>query len=89
VRLTKISGPHVFRPNSCKSHGSMTGMRLRRSGTMLLTDDDLPVVADAVLDYVGEVWAAQDKKGFRTFLAFLTYHLHRREHGLTDHVIRS
>ena len=49
---------------------------------MLLTNDDPPVVADAVLDYVGEVWAAQDKKGFHTFLAFLTYHLYRREHGL-------
>jgi hypothetical protein len=63
--------------------------KIRRDRTMELTNEDLPVVADAVLDYVGEVWAAQDKKAFHTFLAFLTYHMHRRERGLKDRYVLS
>lgn len=46
---------------------------------MILTKDtDLPVVADEVLDYAGEVWMAQDKKPFRTFLAYLAMHISER-----------
>ncbi len=50
---------------------------------MILTNDEhLPVVADEVLDFAGEVWAAQEKKPFRTFLAFLTALVSGRESQL-------
>ncbi len=51
---------------------------------MNLTEEDLPVVADELLDYVGEVWTQQDEKKFRTFLAYLTYKVYGRERGLND-----
>ena len=51
---------------------------------MILTEEDLPVVADEILDYVGEVWTAREDKKFRTFLAYLTYHIYGREHRIND-----
>ncbi len=51
---------------------------------MNLTEEDLPVVADELLDYVGEVWTQQDEKKFRTFLAYLTCHIYGKEHRIND-----
>jgi len=40
---------------------------------------DIKLIPDAVLDYVGEVWMAQENKPFRTFLAFLRFEMYGRE----------
>ncbi len=45
----------------------------------MISADKVPVVQDEVLDYVGEVWAAQDKKTFPTFLSYLSFHMYGRE----------
>ena len=46
---------------------------------MKLKEENLPMVEDAVRDHVGEVWTAQDRNPFHTFLAYLTSRRYGKE----------
>lgn len=42
---------------------------------------ETPVIEDTLLDELGEMWVAENRKAFPTFLAYLNYQVYGMEHA--------
>lgn len=50
--------------------------------------EQTPVLEDALLDQLGDMWATEDKKKFPTFLAYLNYQVYETDRARVRRVRR-